>query len=240
METTSPFVRMNKAWYLCKTIADYARGKNMFYHFDRNHLACREVTFDNLKKLSELLFVIKEDFHLIFKRVIDPKAREFKDSMRLTPTVLEIEWINNVGLLFHKALVTREIKYVMQQYATDSEDYAEMQVSFNTYWLKMKNLFNEGTEILRTLLVDYSTNDIVLSYLFENDDYIQDALGVDIKMLLQDSLQRSLDDAYVRAGKYCLKSGWPERARRLLSEALKVNSENEQAKILSHELNSVR
>ncbi|MBD3376440.1 hypothetical protein GF406_15500 [candidate division KSB1 bacterium] len=238
METISSFVRMNKAWYLRKAIADYARAKNMFYHYDRNYLAGRDVTFDHLKKLSELLFVIKEDFHLIFKRVIDPKARKFEDSMRSTPTILEIEWINNVGLLFHKTLVTREIKYVMQQYATDSEDYAEMQVSFDSYWGKLKKLFNEGTEILRTLLVDYSTNDIVLSYLFENDDYIQDTLAVDIKSLLQESGQRSLDDAYVRAGDYCLKSGWTDRARRLLHEALRVNCENEQAKILSHELNS--
>ncbi len=238
METISSFVRMNKTWYLRKAIADYARAKNMFYHYDRSYLAGRDVTFDHLKKLSELLFVIKEDFHLIFKRVIDPKTRQFEDSMRSTPTLLEIEWINNVGLLFHKALVTREIKYVMQQYATDSEDYGELQLSFNSYWGKLKNLFNEGTEILRTLLIDYSTNDIVLSYLFENDDYIQDTLGVDIKRLLQDSAQRSLDDAYVRAGKYCLKSGWSDRARRLLSEALRVNCENEQAKILSHQLNA--
>ncbi|MCX6553436.1 MAG: THUMP domain-containing protein, partial [Candidatus Aminicenantes bacterium] len=53
-------------------IADYFRAKNMFANMDRESQAGHFMPFEKLKKLSEVLFAVKEDMHLLFKRLIDP------------------------------------------------------------------------------------------------------------------------------------------------------------------------
>ncbi len=226
----SPFVLSNRPWIIRKVISDFLRAKNMFDNMDREILNGRDISFDYLKKLSDILFTVKEDLYLIFKRITDPLSRKFEKAAKITPKDTEIEFINNIGLLFHKAMVARELKYVMEYYSTDSEDYKHTKDSLDTYWIRMRKLFNDGIEMIKHLLVEYSKNIIVLDFLLEKERYITEVLDESLDTLLRRiEAKEQFDDAYVRVAKYCLESGWSDRAKKFLGEALKINPENAEA-----------
>jgi tetratricopeptide (TPR) repeat protein len=228
-QKTSRFVISSKPWIMRKTLAEFFRAKNLFKNLDREVRRNREIPFSGLKNLTDLLFSIKEDLHLVFKRVIEPQKRQFERSGKYTPTTEEIEFINIIGLLFHKSMVARELKYVMEHYATDSEDYSESKESLQTYWFKLNNLFSDGTECIKKLLQDYVEYDVILWYILENSRYVEDALDDSIDQLLMRNTKLEVDEAYVNAANYCFLSGWPEKAKRLYGEALKYNPENHEA-----------
>ena len=230
-EKISPFVRSNKSWIIRKTIADYLRARNMYVHMEREINSQHFVSFEQLKKLTEILFTTKENMHLIFKRLIDPKKNQFEKVNKFTPNKDEIEFSNNIGLLFHKTMVARELKYVMEHYSTNSEDYALSKTSLDSYMLKISQLFIDGIELIKRLLFDYRNNVVLLSFLLENDRYVKESLGEGVVPLLSRIFGREgIDGAYVRVGQYCHESGWIDRARRCFGEALKINPENAEAR----------
>ena len=232
-EKVSPFVETNKPWIITKTIADYLRAKNLFGNMDREIDSDESIPFEQLMTLSDILFTIKEDLHLIFKRLIDPKKTLFEEAEKCTPNQDEIDFSNNVGLLFHKTMVARELKYLMEHYSTDSEDYTDSRTSLNTYWTRMRLVFEDGVTLIKRLLVAYSSNVIVLSYLIENDRYVRKSLGESVSQLLKMITGDSgIDSAYIRVGVYFRESGWNERARKSLGEALKLNPKNSEARAL--------
>ena len=229
-EKISPFVETHKPWIIRKAIADYLRAKNMFANMDRERSSKHKVIFENLKKLTDLTYNIKEDLHLIFKRLIDPKNRIFEESDKYTPNQHETEFINNVGLLFHKLMVARELHYVMEHYAVDSEDFQESFESFEAYWQRILSLFKDGIDLIKLMLKGYSNNIVIMSYLIENDHYVQESFGEKTMTLLERIFGKDkLDQTYVYVGEYCIKSGWEDRARKVLGDALKLNPHNEQA-----------
>ena len=232
-DKVSSFVRSNKPWILKKVFAEYLRANNMFSNLDRENQREVDIPFVDLKKLSELVFSIKEDLHLIYKRMVDPQKRIFERAAKYTPNEDEIEFINNVGLIFHKVTVARELKYVMEHYAVDSDDYAETKSSYDTYWLKVRSLFSDGIDMLKKLLSQCSDNKVILCYLIQNDRYIYDTLGESVHdILMQRMSVDHIDSTYVEVGKYCIESGWNEVAKKIVGEALKINPVNTEAKEL--------
>jgi len=233
MEKVSPFVKSIKPWIQRKVLSDYLRAKNMFATLDRNKSEKPEVEFNDLMKLSDLLFQIKENLHLVFKRVLDPKNRVFEEAEKYTPNENETEFINNVGLLFHKSMVARELEYVREHYSVDSEDFFETQESFEVYWSKIRALFEHGIELIKLLIKDQKDNVILLSYLIENDRYIKDNFSEDVNLLLARIFEPDrVDAAYLYVGEYFIESGWKDRAKKVLTDAIEINPKNKEAKRL--------
>lgn len=230
MENPSPFVKSIKPWLIRKVLSDYLRARNMFSNLDRNRNNGHQITFEDLRKLSELLFTIKENLHLVFKRVVDPKNKIYEEAEKYMPDEYETEFINNVGLLFHKAMVVRELEYVKEHYSVDSEDFYESEESFKVYWRKMSNLFDEGIELIKLMLKNCKDNVIVLSYLVENERYVKESFGENVKKLLARIFgEKKIDAAYLYVAEYFIESGWKDRAKKVLSEALKINPNNKEA-----------
>ena len=44
--------------------------------------------------------------------------------------------------------------------------------------------------------------------------------------------KNNLDNAYLKVGEYCLESGWKERAKKSLGEAVRINPDNYKAREL--------
>jgi hypothetical protein len=232
-EKTSPFVRENKPWFIRKIISDYFRAKNMFENMNRELGDGREPNFDKLKKLSDILFKTKEDLYLIFRKLINPDKHTFEKIPKAIPNENEIEFMNNVGLLFHKTMVARELQYVLDHYAINSQDYNDTKHSLETYWERMDELFKIGTELAKLVLIKNSESIEVLAYLVEHKKYVEDALGEDIKNILEIIEGKdNIDLAYYKVGCYCLESGWQDRAKKNLGEAIKINPENRYAQTL--------
>ncbi|MBN1540981.1 hypothetical protein JW992_02465 [candidate division KSB1 bacterium] len=238
-EKISPFVRQIRPWIIRKTLVEYLHARNMFNHLKRKNRRDEAVTFEDLKKLSNVLYKVKEDLYLVFRRVLNPQTREFEKVDKYKPTDAEIEFINNVAVVFHKVMVARELKYVMEHYATESQDYSETKSSYDSYWEKVEAFFADGLELLKTILAEYGDIDSILWYLLINERHLSKSLGEKITDVLKKSKYPELDTAYLQAGEYCLKSGWRDRAEKLLHEALAYNSNNEQAKNLLQKLRHV-
>jgi len=227
----SPFVASNKSWVIRKVLADYFYAKNLFTKLAREYHSGKEVPFEKIKKFSELLYTAKEDLHLIFKRLIDPQKGKFEKSKKFTPNADEIDFMNNVGLLFHKATVARELKYILEYYKTDSDDYVQIKTLLDNYMEKIRLLFNDGIELVKRLLKDYKDNLVVILYLVENEKYVMSALDESLESLLariEDNPK--IDEKIVQVGKYCLQSGWPDRAYRIFNKAVSINDKNIEAK----------
>lgn len=237
-EKLSPFVAFNRRWLVKKIFSDYFRAKNMFADMDRESQAGRLMPFEKLKKMSDILFDVKENLHLLFKRLIDPRTLQFEEGDKITPNRLEIEFINNVGLLYHKAMAAREVKYVLEHYTIDSADYIASKASLDTYMLKMRTLYNEGIRIIKELIREYGDNIVLIYYLIQNNCYVKSILGEPVKDILSRiGSKESLDKIYVRTAKYCLESGWESSAKKIASEALSINPKNQEAKKILTQIN---
>ncbi|HNR66595.1 MAG TPA: hypothetical protein PKN04_07915 [bacterium] len=231
MEQISPFVKQSKPWVIRRTLAEYLHARNMFTLLNEQHEQGKTCPFKDLKNLSDVLYKIKEELYLVFRRVLNPGTREFEKANKYTPNNAEIELINNVAMIFHKVMVARELKYVMEHYAADSEDYLETKKSYDVYWEKVRALFDEGLYLLKIILCDYSDDDLILCYLLSNESYLDESFGFSIIDVLQKCGKvKPIDRAYCQVGEYCIKSGWTDLAKKMLTRALEVNPGNNSAR----------
>jgi len=233
MAKLNTFISMNHKWMISHIISDYMQSKIMFSQWwSHAFQSGGSITFQNLKTLSDLLYEIKEDQKLIYKRLIDPQAMCFEESDKITPNRSEIDFMNNVGLLFHKTLVARELKYVTDHYTIDSTDYVNSNISLGSYFEKIQAFFIAGSQIIKQLLMDYIDNEPLLYYLLENESHVQECLDEKvIDLLIAVFGQENLAKPYTLVGQYCLDSGWYDRAKRYLTEAHRLDA-NEQVKNL--------
>jgi hypothetical protein len=235
----SSFVRANKPWLIRKAISNYFRASNAFSNLDRERSNGHLVRFESLKNLSDILFDIKEDMYLIFRRLVNPKKRIFEDANKYTPSQFETEFINNVGLLFHKTMIVRELEYVMEHYTEEDEELKAAENDFNIHWLRMKVLFNNGIEIIKRMLEQYKDNLVVISYFLENDRYVEDVLKENIHDLLSRLYgEDNYTHAYIDVGEYCIKRGWNDKAKKILGDALSLDPENDCARQLIRTVNN--
>jgi hypothetical protein len=231
-EKIRPFLAINKQWMIKKILVTYFRAKNTFANIDRELQAGHDTTFDRILKLSDVLFVVKEDLHLLFQRITPGRRAIEHENEKIVPSGLEVDLINNVGLLFHKAMVAREQAYILEHYADESADSSLTRANLNSYIDKMRVLFNEGLQIINSLLLDYRDNEVLLYYMITNEHYIRFVFGEELDALLKRMYGQEIDRAYLLAGAFCLNSGWEEGSRKCLLEALRLNPRNREAKNL--------
>lgn len=228
----SPFLMINKQWMIKKILVTYFRAKNTFANLDREVQNGHEVSFDRILKLSQVLFVVKEDMHLLFQRISPGQVVRGSLNGKLVPSPLEIDLMNNVGLLFHKAMLAREQAYIIEHYADENGDNSINLATLQSYLDKMRHLFLEGLHIIRRLLRDYRDNEVLLHYLITNEHYVRYVFGEELEELLQRMHGDEIDRAYLLAGAFCLESGWTEGGKKWLQEALRLNPKNRQARAL--------
>lgn len=231
MEKPSPYLQKIKDEKIKDIIDGYLRAKSMFQSYNSKFRDGEIVSFEELKEISEVLFEVKEDHHLLFKRVINPKARELEKARKFTPTEEEIELMNNIGLVFHKVMVVRELKYVMEHYKEDSIDYMETKEELERMLGRLDILFRDGLRIIKSALSLYTDNYILLAYFLENRDFVEEIFGEDLEEIIKSMLnQEGLEYAYYRIGKYYLVNGWYDRAEKMFGQALRINPGLEDAR----------
>lgn len=230
MEQPSPYLWKIKDEKVKEIIDGYLKAKNMFEAYNSQFQNGRIMSFKELKEISEVLFDVKEDHHLLFKRVIKPKVRELEKARKFTPSEEEIKLMNNIGLVFHKVMVVRELKYVMEHYEEDSANYIETKEELERMLERIDNLFKDGLDVIKNVLPSYPNN-LLLSYFLENREFVEKSFGNDLKNIVEVMLGKGgLEQAYFRIGKYYLENGWYEQAEKMFEETLKINPEHQGAK----------
>lgn len=216
----SHYVVSISSWMIRSLIERYLKARDAFLSYLADFRNSRPIPFENIMALSDQLFSIKEDNYLIFRRVLDPRRMVFEEAPKLTPSEAEVRFMNNVGLIFHKVMVARELKYVMEHYQADSQDFEETLGSLNYYLERIEKLFDEGLDIIRQMLESYGDKTVLLVYLLENRDYIERTFRVPFWELLGPMIPGDArKEAYARAVEYYVNSGWPEQARQMIRQA---------------------
>jgi len=196
------------------------------------------MSFSNLRKVHDILWDIKENFHLIYKRILNPRKRIFEQADKFTPTESEIKFMNNVGLLFHKVMVARELKYVLDYYEEDSYGYQDTKASLEINLDRINLLFDQGIELLVQILSNYQNNIQLITYFLENKEKCESLLDKKIEELMKTlSRGRDIEDIYMDAVHYYQNSGWMDKAENVLKELLKINPKHEKAALLLQAIN---
>lgn len=234
----SPYIagiRDRKIRYI---ISRYLETLSTFKEYNKSFHEGIIMSFSNLRKVHDILWDIKENFHLIYKRVLNPRKRIFEQADKFTPTESEIKFMNNVGLLFHKVMVARELKYVLDYYEEDSSGYQDTKASLERNLDRINFLFDEGIELLIQMLENYQNNIQLITYFLENKEKCESILQKKIENLLKVlSGGRDIEDIYMDAVHYYQNSGWIDKAEHILRELLKINPSHERAALMLQAIN---
>ncbi len=212
----SPYIESIRDWKIKEMVAEFIRAKATFEKHCKRDETSLHVSFGTLRLLCDILFYIKEDHHQIFKRIINAKKHQFEDTNKFTPDEYEINFMNSVGLLFHKMMVARELTYMLDYYTEDSAGYQETKNSVDRNLQRINILFKQGAEVLSNMLKSKSQqkNVHLITYFLENPDVCTDHLNISLEKMVSTVLGRkSLEAAYLESAQFYADSGWPEKAR---------------------------
>ncbi len=233
-QNVNSYIQHRKSWTIKNVLTNYFKAVNLNSDIYREAKSGRDVPFEKVRQLSEILYTCKEELYLIYKRLRDPRKNEYESADKYLPNDIEMDFIHNVGLLFHKAMVVRELKYMLEYYETDAdEDYFELKRSHDEYINRLLILFEKGITRVQPFLVNFRDDVIVMSYFLENSRYVKSIIGLDVVSLFKkvDS-SFSLDEIYIKVANYFIESGWTDRAKKILFDAINTNPENSAARDL--------
>ncbi len=232
-EFVKPYLVNIKKWKIKNIVMQYLEARDIFKS-NRGFLSrTSKVPFQQMRDLSDVLYRTKEDCHLLYKRVIDPQKNKFEDSDKFTPIEYEQALVNNIGLLFHKVLVVRELKYVMEHYVEDKAAYERNVDNYKTQIEYIDSLFDDGIEVLKKLIVHNKHNFLLLTVLLENPNKAKKHFGKNAYELVERfGNGKGLDEIYYSVAQYYLQLGHIERAQKMLRNALKKNKNLTKAKKL--------
>ena len=224
----SPYVKKSRSWIIKNVMVNYFKAYNLNADIYREYHSRTDVPFKKLRQLSDVLFNAKEDLYLVYKRLIDPKRNLFENAEKFTPNEVEIRFINIVGILFHKSMVARELEYMLEYYKVENDpDYDDIKKSLDDNIERLRVLFERALSLIKGFLENYKNDPIVLSFFLENNHYIEAVIDSSVHSLfLELGHKKSAADFYMNVADYFRDSGWEEKAKKVLIDAMELEPEN--------------
>lgn len=229
-EIVKPYLKRIKNWKTKNMVLLYLEAKDKFSDYDEQSDE-GSISFNRMREICDILFDIKEDFHLLYNRLIDPNKNRFENAEKFMPDNVETSFMNNVGLLFHKMMVVRELKYLLEHYVDSSEVFEKNNDNLQIQLSIMNDLFNDGLDILSKLIYRNKGNRLLLTGLLENHDLVERHFGQSAAELIEQCGNgKGLADIYYLISEYYLECGRKDKARVMLQTALQKNSAHKLAK----------
>ena len=233
----SPYITSIKNWEIREMVVQFLEAKEMFEKHNKPSKDSEYIAFKILREICDMMFDLKEKHHLIFKQIINPKTRKFENVNKFTPNEGEINFMNNLGLLFHKVMVARELKYMLNYYREDSSGYQETKNALERNLSRIELLFMQGAELLLKMLQSHKNNTHLITYFLENQEFCEEHFNAGLSDLLEILTDRGDEEhAYFITAKYFADSGWFGKARDMCLKSLEINPQNEDAKSLMIQL----
>ncbi|MDZ7314852.1 MAG: hypothetical protein ONB24_01890 [candidate division KSB1 bacterium] len=227
--TVCPYVVRHQSWLIKNVLSNYFKSIEVFSSLYQEIAEGCQINFARLKKLSDLLFRVKEDLHLIYKRISDPQKREYEKALKCLPNETEQAFINHVGLMFHKVMVARELQYMIEYYGADQdENIKELEKSLREYFERIHNLIAKGSSLLADFIALFSQDVVVCSFLYESFKNVQSAP----LQQMTSQMNGYLGENWFRIAEYYAESGWYPKAKAVLEELLSSNPDHEKGKAL--------
>ncbi len=223
-EPISPYIQGIRDWKMRDIIENYLKSLQIFKFFNYEFRNGRMLSYKDLRKISEHLWEAKEGNYLIFRRITNPKKHKFEKAPKFIPNEDEIAFMNNVGLLFHRVMVAREMKYILEYYEGDSELFHESKNELTIVLARILKIFEQGIELLNKVLKYQKNNIPLLTYFLENKAEVELTLGSDLSRILEPILgEQKIEQAYFQVGTFYYDSGWIEQANSMMNKVLQVN-----------------
>lgn len=212
-----------KPWKVRNMVEGYLAAWQIFHKHHRSKSAERYAfSFETLNKISDILYEVKEDHHLLFRR--PERALQRHEQHKLVPTYSETTLINHVGLLFHKAMVAKELRYILERYAHDERNWSLHFKELQENLERMETLFMEGLEMVGSLVRNDAENVLLLAYLIEHRRTVAKCFGIRPNEVVAKLVVKTKQaHVYFSVAQYYYESGWYERAKEVLRKALDKN-----------------
>ncbi len=229
-EVASDYLLRIKDWKVKTMVAAYLETRASFIDAYNSANPRTSFPFETLEGICDTLYVLKEDHHTIFKRVVGSENAKKDDLHKFVPSQAEIDFIAIVGQLFHKALVAREMKYLYKHYDVISLSDSRAETELDEQLEEIRELFDEGVPVVVKFITLHASNIVLLTYLFENMHLLRKSTGFRGYRLLRELTgQKKLSAMYLIVGKYYIESGWYNKAEKILRKILKRNPKNREA-----------
>lgn len=221
-----------KHWKMRNMIEGYLRARQLFKNQQQGMKKNRLFSLQALREICDFLYHVKEDHHLIFRR--DGEEKRYPNgNHKLAPGQTETIFIDNVGLLFHKVLVARELRYLLEHYAKDNVLWEGHCATLSENLEKINALFDDGVGRVVDLIRAHADNVLLITFLLENSGWVCKSLGMKPKQLFHELLHAENEEyAYMQAADYYVESGWHDKAKEVLQKILKKNPHHEGARNL--------
>ena len=212
-----------KPWKIRNMVEGYLTAWEVFHKYHRTKSSERHaLSFETLNKISDILYEVKEDHHLLFRR--PERALQRHEQHKLVPTYSETTLIDHVGLLFHKAMVAKELRYILERYAHDERNWALHFKELQENLERMETLFMEGLELVGSLARNDTENVLLFAYLIEHRRTVAKCFGIRPNEVVSKLVAKANQaQVYYLVARYYYESGWYERAKEVLRKALEKN-----------------
>jgi len=228
---TSAYLLRSKNWIVRKMVASYFRICEDFFRTNAQASTLEKFPFSKLEQYSSRLYDLKEDHHFLFKRVFGPVAVKKLDHHKLEPTRADIDFVANIGQLFHKTLVARELKYLFSHYDPLTSGTAEIKIEFEAQLNDIHKLFEDGVRVLVELLQTHSSNVLLLNFLLENPRTVRRTMGMGVHDVLRMVTgQKTPNATYYLAGQYYMEGGHYTSAEKMFRRILRRNPKHSEAR----------
>ncbi len=221
-----------KNWKVRNMIQGYLRACHAYQEMRRTRLKNRRApSFEVLKEISETLFQIKEDHHLIFRRREEGATKGSRH--KLVPGYADTAFIDHVGLLFHKVMVARELRYILAHYAHNQENWEVHFQALQTNLQRIDEIFEEGLGLVMDFVRSHSDNAQVLAFLMENQKLVARCANLDLRRVMRKLITKvDLPQAYFMVAQYYFESGWFDRAAKAARKCLQQDAKHAAARVL--------
>ncbi|MEK7727312.1 MAG: hypothetical protein AAB354_02800 [candidate division KSB1 bacterium] len=212
-----------KPWKIRNMVEGYLAAWQIFHKHQRTKSSERYAfSFQTLNKISDVLYEVKEDHHLLFRR--PERALQKHEQHKLVPSYSETTLIDHVGLLFHKAMVAKELRYILERYAHDERNWALHFKELQDNLERMETLFMEGLELVGSLVRHDAENVLLLAYLIEHRRTVAKCFGIRPNEVVAKLVAKEMQaQAHYLVARYYHESGWYERAKEILRKAFDKN-----------------
>lgn len=229
-QKSSDYLLTIKNWKIRRMVAGYLEASEQFHEAYSHAEPKIAFPFKSIEHICNILYELKEDHHTIFRRVVGPEKVKQEDRHKLKPGQADIDFIANVGRLFHKALVARELKYLHKHYdplRNNTTAAADLILQLQ----EIDKLFKDGVPVLVEFIRIHAANVLLLALLLEKPRTVRRTIGVYAPHLLrQITGQNNLLATYYLVGKYYLEGGWYQKAEKMLHKILRNNPKHAEAR----------
>ena len=154
------------------------------------------------------------------------------------------DWV--VSSIFHESMKLKEDIYQVESYKpllelglSDNQAQREQAETIREYYAlidrasrglneeieSIDDLFAKGLLHLRSLIVTYRHNALLLQFLIGNKKAVEAMFGQDaLQQILQEMFPSGVHEAYILMSESCMQNGWYSRARSYLKNAMETGA----------------